>query len=184
MFQFNLQVYKFHEIFACDTKVITRLWGQEYQWAKIGNMIQVTNALQIHDITCYAFYFRAIIGRYGAYCLYLYVWDTDGHKLANMIPVRYRKAPPLLALGWVWHAFASIYMYSRHTIIRAYHAYLICRGIKVSHGDYLGFSFRWYLYYPFTINVYDFTFRFTYQYIFIPTDVPLPRDAASQVWFS
>jgi len=80
-------------------------------------------------------------------------------------------------LGMSWICI-YIYMYSRHTIIRAYHAYLSSRGLKVSHGDYLGFSFRWYLYYPFTVTVYDFTFRFTYQYIFIRIDVPLPGDAA------
>jgi len=153
---------RFYEIFTCDTKVITRLWGQEYQWAKIGNMIQVTNALWIHDITCYAFYFRAIIERYGAYCLYLYVWDTYGHKLANMISIRYRLAPPLLALGWVWHAFASIYIYiyiySRHTIMRAYHAYLIYIRFDVSHGAYQSFCFKWYLYSPFYNNYLLFYF--------------------------
>uniref|UniRef100_M1DZW8 Uncharacterized protein n=1 Tax=Solanum tuberosum TaxID=4113 RepID=M1DZW8_SOLTU len=29
------------------------------------------------------------------------VGERYGHKLANMMPVRYRKAPPLLAFGWV-----------------------------------------------------------------------------------
>lgn len=37
-----------------------------------------TSALQIYGIACYTFYFRLIIRTYGAYCLYLYVQDTDG----------------------------------------------------------------------------------------------------------
>ena len=75
-----------------------------------------------------------------------------------MIPVSYRERLPLLAFGWVCHAFASIYMYSRHTITRAYHAYLITMRSDVSHGGYQSFSVRWYLYYPFYISYVWFYF--------------------------
>ena len=96
-----------------------------------------------------------------------------------MIPVSYRERPPLLAFGWVCHAFTSIYMYSRHTITRAYHAYFITMRSDVGHGGYQSFSVRWYLYYFFfTSAMYDSTFCLTYQYIFIRTDVPLPGDTA------
>jgi len=99
-------------------------------------------AFKVHIMACYAFYCRAIMGRYGAYCLNLYVWDTDGHMLAYMMSVSYREAPPLLTFGWVCHSFSFIYMYSRHTIIWSYHAYLNSRRPNVSQGDYLSFSFR------------------------------------------
>ena len=127
-------------------------------------------------MACYAFYSRAISRWYGSYCLYLYVWDTYDHKLTNIMSVSYQQTPSLLAFGWICHAFAFIYMYSWHTIIQAYHAYLNSGRPNINHEDYLSFNFRLYLFYLFTIVAYHTTFRFRYQYIFIRTHVPLPED--------
>lgn len=148
---------------------------QRQNW--LGSYYGILYAFRVHIMGCDMYQLRGIIEKeMGPICPYICVYGIDGHEMVDMMLVSHWKTPSLLEFGWIWHAFAAIYMYmySWYIITQAYHAYLVTMKSYVVHGGYLNFSFCWYLYYPFYNKYLWFYFPSYIPVSSIRTDAPLP----------